>query len=53
MKHLSVCYDYKLKTLIYDRKIKDGPGESIYGLEVYKSLLLPDDFLKNAYEKRK
>ena len=53
MKHLSVCYDYKLKTLIYDRKIKDGPGESIYGLEVCKSLLLPDDFLNNAYEKRK
>ena len=53
MKHLSVCYDYNLKTLIYDRKIKDGPGESIYGLEVCKSLLLPEDFLNNAYEKRK
>ena len=53
MKHLSVYYDTELGSLIYDRKIKDGPGESIYGLEVCKSLMMPDDFLLDAYEIRK
>lgn len=52
-KHLAVKYEPKLNTLIYDRKIKDGSGESIYGLEVCKSLLLPDKFLNDAYEIRK
>ena len=53
MKHLAVNYDNTTKSLIYDRKIKEGSGESIYGLEVCKSLLLPFDFLEEAYEKRK
>lgn len=53
MKHLSVYYDNELQSLIYDRKIKDGPGDSIYGLEVCKSLMMPDDFLLDAYEIRK
>lgn len=53
MKHLSVLYNSELKKLVYDRKIKDGSGESIYGLEVCKSLFLPDDFLEDAYEIRK
>jgi DNA mismatch repair protein MutS len=39
--------------LIYDRKLKDGSGESMYGLEVCKSLHLPKDFLENAYNIRK
>ena len=53
MKHLSVIYHHSIQKLIYDRKIKDGPGESIYGLEVCKSLLMPDDFIDDAYEIRK
>ena len=32
-KHLSVQYNHEMKTLIYNRKLSDGPGE-IYGLEV-------------------
>ena len=39
--------------LIYDRKMRDGPGESMYGLEVCKSLHLPSDFLEHAYEIRR
>ena len=31
--------------MIYDRKLNDGSGESVYGLEVCKSLDLPDEFL--------
>ena len=49
MKHLSVIYDKEKDVLVYDRKLKDGSGDSMYGLEVCKSLNLPQDFLKNAY----
>ena len=52
LKHLTVTYNNELDTLIYDRKLKDGAGESIYGLEVCKSLNLPDNFLDRAYEIR-
>uniref|UniRef100_A0A6C0BUK2 DNA mismatch repair proteins mutS family domain-containing protein n=1 Tax=viral metagenome TaxID=1070528 RepID=A0A6C0BUK2_9ZZZZ len=52
MKHMTVQYDRVKDTLIYDRKLKDGPGESMYGLEVCKSLNMPTHFLENAYELR-
>ena len=52
MKHMSVIYDLERDTLIYDRKLKDGPGTNMYGLEVCKSLSLPDDFLENAHKIR-
>jgi DNA mismatch repair protein MutS len=46
--HMRVFYDKSHDTLVYDRKLQDGAGESMYGLEVCKSLHLPDDFLENA-----
>jgi DNA mismatch repair protein MutS len=49
---MSVIYDKERVSLIYDRKLKDGPGNSMYGLEVCKSLSLPQDFLDVAYEIR-
>jgi len=49
MKHLTVQYNYERKTLVYGRTLCDGPGESTYGLEVCKSLSLPDSFLDRAY----
>jgi DNA mismatch repair protein MutS len=52
MKHLSVYYDRELDCLVYDRKIKDGSGTRMYGLEVCKSLHLPDEFLEKAYQLR-
>uniref|UniRef100_A0A6C0D1E1 DNA mismatch repair proteins mutS family domain-containing protein n=1 Tax=viral metagenome TaxID=1070528 RepID=A0A6C0D1E1_9ZZZZ len=52
LKHLRVKYNHELQKLVYDRKLADGAGESIYGLEVCKSLHLPDDFLKRAHEIR-
>ena len=48
MKHLTVAYDKCNDTLIYNRKLADGPGASMYGLEVCKSLHLPDAFLEFA-----
>ena len=52
LKHMSVVYDKERDTLVYDRKLKDGPGNNMYGLEVCKSLSLPQDFLDAAYEIR-
>jgi DNA mismatch repair protein MutS len=46
--HMRVFYDKSRDTLVYDRKLQEGAGESMYGLEVCKSLHLPDDFLENA-----
>jgi DNA mismatch repair protein MutS len=51
-KHMSVIYDKEKDLLIYDRKLKDGPGTNMYGLEVCKSLNLPQDFLDLAHNIR-
>ena len=52
LKHMEVKYDKENDLLVYDRKLKDGPGNSLYGLEVCKSLNLPYDFLEAANEIR-
>ena len=51
-KHMSVLYDIEKGLLVYDRKLKDGIGNKMYGLEVCKSLYLENDFLENAYNIR-
>ena len=52
MMHMAVTYSPEKDVLIYDRKLRDGPGESMYGLEVCKSLHLPTDFLQRAHDIR-
>ena len=52
LKHMSVIYDKEMDVLVYDRKLRDGPGNNLYGLEVCKSLSLPNDFLEAAYNIR-
>ena len=52
MYHMCVIFDKEQNRLIYDRKMKPGSGESIYGLEVCKSLRLEEDFLDRAHEIR-
>jgi DNA mismatch repair protein MutS len=52
VQHMSVHFDYELYALVYDRKLRDGPGSRTYGLEVCKSLYLPEYFLKRAYDIR-
>lgn len=52
MYHMSVIFDKANNKLVYDRKLKDGPGESMYGLEVCKSLNLPTEFLDRAHDLR-
>jgi DNA mismatch repair protein MutS len=52
LKHMSVIYDREKDCLVYDRKLKDGPGTKTYGLEVCKSLYLNEEFLEQAYNIR-
>jgi DNA mismatch repair protein MutS len=50
--HMEVLYNREQDLLIYNRKLKDGSGPQIYGLEVCKSLHLDVAFLEKAYEIR-
>tara|TARA_Y100000748_G_scaffold288105_1_gene272765 strand:- start:225 stop:1370 length:1146 start_codon:yes stop_codon:yes gene_type:complete len=52
VKHLQVRYDAAKDVLVYDRRLKDGPGQARYGLEVCKSLGLPEAFLERAHSLR-
>jgi len=52
LKHMAVVYDRETNALKYDRKLRDGPGDNMYGLEVCKSLHLPESFLNLANEIR-
>lgn len=51
--HLYVQYDPVKGSMVYDRRIRDGPGEALYGLEVCKSLDLDSDFIRCAVSIRK
>jgi DNA mismatch repair protein MutS len=46
--HMGVRFDDRLGTLIYERTIQPGSGETLYGLEVCKSLDLDSEFLSLA-----
>jgi DNA mismatch repair protein MutS len=52
LKHMAVIYDRAKDVLVYDRKLRDGPGDNMYGLEVCRSLNLPEDFLTSAHNIR-
>jgi DNA mismatch repair protein MutS len=49
-KHLSI--EKKDGIIIYGRKIKDGIGDDIYGLEIAKHIIDNPEFVKLAYETR-
>lgn len=51
--HLKVRYDAAKDVLIYDRTLHQGPGSSLYGIEVARALHLPPDFLETALKIRK
>jgi len=48
LKHMEVIYNKERDSLVYNRKLKEGAGGNMYGLEVCKSLSLPDAFLEAA-----
>lgn len=44
--HLSVVYDESTKKLIFDRILKEGQGDSVYGITVAKFFIQNNDFMK-------
>lgn len=51
IKHIHVTF--KNGKIIYDRKIMDGNGSNVYGIEVCNTLHMPDKFLKMSENIRK
>ncbi len=52
IKHLSVRLNKKTNTLEYDRLLKDGQGDTFYGLTVAEGYKLSQDVLNDAHEIR-
>ncbi len=50
--HLGIKYDEESDTLIYNRVLQLGQGDSLYGLEFARSLHMDKEFLKTAQEIR-
>jgi len=48
--HLAVSRDVRDNTLIYDRKLKQNSGSSIYGVIVLETLDFPKDYITKCYE---
>lgn len=48
--HLTVDYDKENDVLIFDRKLKPGPGDTIYGITVAKYIIQDNDFINLAQE---
>jgi DNA mismatch repair protein MutS len=46
--HLGIRYDQKSDSLIYNRVLQLGQGDSLYGLEFAKSLHIDKEFLQTA-----
>jgi DNA mismatch repair protein MutS len=46
--HIHVSYDVKTDSLIYDRKLCDGSGKSLYGIEVGKYMIKDNEFIEDA-----
>ncbi len=51
------CYHLRVRSvngeLIYERKLENGPGKSIYGIEIAKAMGLKPDFIRLANTIRK
>jgi len=52
IKHLYVYYDSTLETLIFDRKLHDGIGSTLYGLEICEYLSMSESFIHKAHQIR-
>ena len=51
--HLRVTYDEEHDRLIYDRKLCENSGSSIYGIEVARAMGLNKDFINRANDIRR
>ncbi len=48
--HLSISYDKNKDTIIYDRKLKEGSGDNIYGITVARHIIHDSSFIDLAIE---
>ncbi len=48
IKHMKAYYDDKMRVMIYDRKLVQGSGKSVYGLEIAKYLGLNKEIIDFA-----
>lgn len=48
--HLKVTHDHKTDTLIFDRTLSEGSGESTYGITVAKYIIRNNEFIDKAFE---
>jgi DNA mismatch repair protein MutS len=46
--HLSVSYDEYNENIIYGRKLEDGPGNNLYGIEIANYIIDDSEFIQNA-----
>ena len=46
--HLTIEYDKENNNIIYGRKLEDGPGSNLYGVEIACHIIEDDDFIENA-----
>jgi DNA mismatch repair protein MutS len=51
--HMETTYEPATKKIVYNRKLKEGSGSAIYGLEVAKALDLDITFIDKANEIRR
>jgi DNA mismatch repair protein MutS len=51
--HMETIYEPNTKKIVYNRKLKEGSGSAIYGLEVAKALDLDITFIDKANEIRR
>jgi DNA mismatch repair protein MutS len=51
--HMETIYNNETGELIYNRKLKEGSGNAIYGLEVAKAMDLDNEFIQLANSIRK
>jgi DNA mismatch repair protein MutS len=47
-KHLTITYDEENGTIIYGRKLENGPGSNLYGIEIANYIIDDEDFIENA-----
>ena len=46
--HLSISYDKDNETIIYGRKLEDGPGDNLYGIEIANYIIKDNEFIESA-----
>ena len=46
--HLTISYDNENEAIIYGRKLEDGPGSNLYGIEIANYIINDELFIKDA-----